>query len=105
MCSSVVSSWVSSMLFYLFFFFFSSRRRHTRLVSDWSSTCALPILRVHHGQRWPFYARGRIFRRRGHVGACQVEQAAEQMGKPVGVGAGIGEEAPPLRLLDRKSVV
>src|SRR5437016_7075696 len=25
------------------FFFFSSRRRHTRLVSDWSSTCALPI--------------------------------------------------------------
>src|SRR5262249_56386286 len=27
------------------FFFFSSRRRHTRLVSDWSSTCALPISR------------------------------------------------------------
>src|SRR5258706_5577271 len=26
------------------FFFFSSRRRHTRLVSDWSQTCALPIL-------------------------------------------------------------
>src|SRR5258706_7462354 len=25
-------------------FFFSSRRRHTRLVSDWSSECALPIL-------------------------------------------------------------
>src|SRR5262249_56897794 len=25
-------------------FFFSSRRRHTRLVSDWSSACALPIL-------------------------------------------------------------
>src|SRR3989339_1733166 len=24
--------------------FFSSRRRHTRLVSDWSSDCALPIL-------------------------------------------------------------
>ena len=24
-------------------FFFSSRRRHTSLVSDWSSTCALPI--------------------------------------------------------------
>src|SRR5438046_9320662 len=24
-------------------FFFSSRRRHTRLVSDWSQTCALPI--------------------------------------------------------------
>src|SRR5262249_57929554 len=24
-------------------FFFSSRRRHTRLVSDWSKTCALPI--------------------------------------------------------------
>src|SRR5262249_60024647 len=24
-------------------FFFSSRRRHTRLVSDWSSACALPI--------------------------------------------------------------
>src|SRR5215213_11174164 len=36
------------MLFFLFliffiFFFFSSRRRHTRLVSDWSSECALPI--------------------------------------------------------------
>src|SRR5262249_59343391 len=27
----------------VFVFFFSSRRRHTRLVSDWSSTCALPI--------------------------------------------------------------
>src|SRR5574341_2595578 len=26
-----------------FFFFFSSRRRHTRLVGDWSQTCALPI--------------------------------------------------------------
>src|SRR5437899_3405929 len=26
-----------------FFFFFSSRRRHTRCLSDWSSTCALPI--------------------------------------------------------------
>src|SRR5882724_4193070 len=24
-------------------FFFSSRRRHTRCLSDWSSTCALPI--------------------------------------------------------------
>src|SRR5438093_9882689 len=30
--------------FFFFFFFFSSRRRHTRLVSDWSSECALPIL-------------------------------------------------------------
>src|ERR1019366_10456330 len=29
--------------FCFFFFFFSSRRRHTRLVSDWSSACALPI--------------------------------------------------------------
>src|SRR5437016_8568476 len=29
---------------FFFFFFFSSRRRHTRLVSDWSSDCALPIL-------------------------------------------------------------
>src|SRR5437016_9724548 len=28
---------------FFFFFFFSSRRRHTRLVSDWSSDCALPI--------------------------------------------------------------
>src|SRR5947199_3770542 len=25
-------------------FFFSSRRRHTRCLSDWSQTCALPIL-------------------------------------------------------------
>src|SRR5437016_9553837 len=31
--------------YFLFFFFFSSRRRHTRLVSDWSSECALPIWR------------------------------------------------------------
>src|SRR5258706_3618248 len=30
-------------------FFFSSRRRHTRLVSDWSSACALPISLA----RWP----------------------------------------------------
>src|SRR5437016_7296233 len=27
-------------------FFFSSRRRHTRLVSDWVQTCALPICPV-----------------------------------------------------------
>src|SRR5205814_4746875 len=25
------------------YFFFSSRRRHTRCLSDWSQTCALPI--------------------------------------------------------------
>src|SRR5437899_12601431 len=29
-----------------FFFFFSSRRRHTRCLSDWVQTCALPISRV-----------------------------------------------------------
>src|SRR5574341_1231379 len=42
------------MLFFFsaFFFFFSSRRRHTRLVGDWSSTCALPICAAH--------ARGRL---------------------------------------------
>src|SRR5690606_18543288 len=28
-----------------YFFFFSSRRRHTRFSRDWSSTCALPILK------------------------------------------------------------
>src|SRR5574341_1589787 len=28
------------------FFFFSSRRRHTRLVGDWSSECALPIFQT-----------------------------------------------------------
>src|SRR6266516_5078281 len=35
------------VFFFLFFFcfFFSSRRRHTRSYGDWSSTCALPILR------------------------------------------------------------
>src|SRR6476619_1223455 len=34
-------------------FFFSSRRRHTRLVSDWSSECALPILsRCRRGGTW-----------------------------------------------------
>src|SRR5436853_909560 len=26
------------------YFFFSIRRRHTRCLSDWSQTCALPIL-------------------------------------------------------------
>src|SRR5215213_11115624 len=34
---------LSRVVFFFFFFFFSSRRRHTRLVSDWSSDCALPI--------------------------------------------------------------
>src|SRR5436853_3280205 len=29
--------------FICFFFFFSSRRRHTRCLSDWIQTCALPI--------------------------------------------------------------
>src|SRR5262249_58929380 len=33
----------SAVLVCCVFFFFSSRRRHTRLVSDWSSECALPI--------------------------------------------------------------
>src|SRR5262245_25326012 len=28
---------------FVFFFFFSSRRRHTRCLSDWVQTCALPI--------------------------------------------------------------
>src|SRR5471030_3379649 len=28
------------------FFFFSSRRRHTRCLSDWVQTCALPIFLV-----------------------------------------------------------
>src|SRR5205814_2692080 len=30
-------------------FFFSSRRRHTRCLSDWSSTCALPIYEGRRG--------------------------------------------------------
>src|SRR5436853_4784485 len=35
--------------FICFFFFFSSRRRHTRCLSDWIQTCALPICqRDHH---------------------------------------------------------
>src|SRR5258706_11807711 len=40
---------------FIFFFFFSSRRRHTRLVSDWSQTCALPISRARPPPpgRWP----------------------------------------------------
>src|SRR5438093_1884843 len=33
------------------FFFFSSRRRHTRLVSDWSQTCALPIFGNRQAER------------------------------------------------------
>src|SRR5262245_64008307 len=37
----IVFLWLISLLF--FFFFFSSRRRHTRCLSDWSQTCALPI--------------------------------------------------------------
>src|SRR5436853_5179449 len=32
--------------FICFFFFFSSRRRHTRCLSDWIQTCALPISRL-----------------------------------------------------------
>src|SRR5690554_7304601 len=34
-----------SVSFFFFFFFFSNKRRHTRCGRDWSSTCALPILK------------------------------------------------------------
>src|SRR5436853_1532140 len=35
--------WTTGKVGRLMLFFFSSRRRHTRCLSDWSSTCALPI--------------------------------------------------------------
>src|SRR5436853_1335967 len=44
--------WTTGKVGRLMLFFFSSRRRHTRCLSDWSSTCALPISRpqiVSHG--------------------------------------------------------
>src|SRR5205814_5446363 len=80
---------------FLCFFFFSSRRRHTRCLSDWSQTCALPILE-RPADRWrrPRFRKplgetrrsstlllSATRRRRRHSGVAQQRSEERRVGK------------------------
>src|SRR5438046_9530210 len=76
------------------FFFFSSRRRHTRLVSDWSQTCALPI--------WSAAIIERNGRRTAIVGSLESETVRQQKFYDEIIGYGSEGAAPKLRDLVKK---
>src|SRR3989339_763025 len=46
--AGIPPTWLWVIVLLIYCWFFSSRRRHTRLVSDWVQTCALPIRSEEH---------------------------------------------------------
>src|SRR5436305_4437342 len=94
------------------FFFFSSRRRHTRCGRDWSSTCALPILKFgkenggNGAESWIGQTYLEASKHIKHIDRKYGKTIAENIKKIIrGEGTAYSLEYPCDTPSDRKSVV